>query len=151
MLRISKLTDYATIIVSLLAQAPAQVMSAAELTRQTHLALPTVSKILKKLCQAGLITSFRGTGGGYRLAYPAEKISIAQILVAMEGPVAMTECCAAETLCVLDSFCAVKDNWQAINNYILTALGALTLKDMLQPLTAQSLMLKGIPVTVKGF
>jgi FeS assembly SUF system regulator len=151
MLRISKLTDYATIIVSFMARASEGVASAASIARGTHLALPTVSKILKKLSQAGLINSFRGTGGGYRLAYTSEKISIAQILVAMEGPVAMTECCATMSACALDPLCAVKDNWKAINHYILTALGSLTLQDMLQPLTAQSLMLKGIPVTVKGF
>jgi FeS assembly SUF system regulator len=151
MLRISKLTDYATIIVSFMARASLGIISAASIARETRLALPTVSKILKKLSHAGLIISSRGTGGGYRLAHTAEKIRVVQILVAMEGPVAMTECCATTSACQLDPLCAVKDNWKAINHYILTALGSLTLQDMLQPLTAQSLKLKGIPVTVKGF
>lgn len=150
MVRISKLTDYATVILSYLARRPGVVASATQLAIDAHLSAPTVSKILKILGEAGLVTSFRGTGGGYQLGRPADDITLADVVSAIEGNPAMTECCIAENLCALDSVCAIKENWKVINKIILTALAGLTLKDMMQPLTGHSLMLKGIPVTVKG-
>jgi FeS assembly SUF system regulator len=151
MLRISKLTDYATVIMSYLALEPLRVASAAQIAKAIHLSLPTVSKILKILCEAELITSFRGTGGGYQLARPTDAITVAQVVMAIEGKLAMTECCIAENICALDSLCSTKENWKVINKIILTALASLTLKDMMQPLAGHSLALKGIPIKVEGF
>lgn len=150
MLRISKLTDYAMVIMSYLALDPAAIASAAQITREVHLSLPTVSKILKILCDAELVASFRGTGGGYQLSRPAHAITVADVVVAIEGKLAMTECCLSGKTCALDSLCSIKDNWQVINKVILTALAGLTLKDMMQPLTGHALTLKGIPINVKG-
>jgi FeS assembly SUF system regulator len=148
MLRISKLTDYATVIMSYLALQPATVASAVEIARQVHISLPTVSKILKILAETGLVTSFRGTGGGYRLGRLASEITVAQVVMAIEGKLALTECCLSEKHCLLDSLCSIKENWKVINKIILTALAGLTLHDMMQPLAAHSLTLKGIPIKV---
>ena len=81
MLRVSKLTDYATEVMTVLAAAPARVHSAQELAERVRLELPTVSKLLKQLASAGLIESFRGVNGGYRLAREPERISIADIVI----------------------------------------------------------------------
>jgi FeS assembly SUF system regulator len=151
MLRISKLTDYAMVIMHYLAQTPSAILSAAEIARAVHLSAPTVSKILKILSEAKLVTSFRGTGGGYQLARPIAAITLAEVVTAIEGKLAMTECCASETLCALDSWCSIKENWKVINQIILSALAGLTLQDMMRPLSGHSLTLKGIPIQVKGF
>lgn len=148
MLRISKLTDYATVIMSYLAMCPDRITSAAEIAEAIHLSSPTVSKILKILCEAQLVVSFRGTGGGYQLARPISEITVAQVVTAIEGNLAMTECCIAENLCAIDSICSIKENWKVINKIILTALAGLTLQDMMQPLAGHSLALRGIPIKV---
>jgi FeS assembly SUF system regulator len=150
MLRISKLTDYAIIILSYLAHEGAAMTSAASIARDSHLTGQTVSKLLKILAKSGLVLSARGAGGGYQLAYPAEKITLADVVSAIEGKVAMTECCAAINLCSLDSLCGIKENWQVINKIILTALAGVSLRDMMQPLHSHPLALRGIPIQVKG-
>ncbi|MEO8401634.1 MAG: SUF system Fe-S cluster assembly regulator [Gammaproteobacteria bacterium] len=148
MLRISKLTDYATVILSFLALDPDRIASATALAEKTHLSIPTVSKILKILSEAGLVESFRGTGGGYKLARDAREITIAEIVTAIEGSLAMTECCAYENNCAIDSLCAIKENWKIINKIILTALGGVTLSEMTKPLHAHPLTLRGIPIKI---
>ena len=94
MLRISRLTDYATVLLATLASEPQRVQTAVSLAEQTRIAAPTVSKLLKQLQRAGLVTSTRGLHGGYQLARPAAEISAAGILDALEGPVALTDCSA---------------------------------------------------------
>ncbi len=150
MLRISKLTDYATVILSFLALDAARIASATAIAEAVHLSVPTVSKLLKILLEARLVHSFRGTGGGYQLAKPAEHITIAEIVTAVEGHLAMTECCAPAGACAIHSLCGIKENWQIINKIILTALAGLTLQDMIRPLSKHPLTLKGIPVKVVG-
>lgn len=150
MLRISKLTDYAIIILSYLAQETGLVASASSIARASHLGGPTVSKILKILAESGLVTSLRGAGGGYQLARLADQITVAEVVSAIEGRVAMTECCAGADLCALDSMCGIKDNWQIINKIILTALAGVTLQDMTRSLDQHPLALRGIPIQVKG-
>jgi len=150
MLRISKLTDYATVILSFLALDAARIASAASIAQAVHLTTPTVSKLLKILLEADLVTSFRGTGGGYQLAKPASQITIAEIVTAVEGNLAMTECCAPTSACTIHSFCGIKENWQMVNKIILTALASLTLNDMTKPLHGHPLTLRGIPVKIAG-
>ena len=150
MLRISKLTDYAIVILSFLALDPDRVASATTIAQEVYLATPTVSKLLKILLEAGLVKSYRGTGGGYQLAQSAEQITIAAIVNAVEGSIAMTECCAPSNACAIHSLCGIKDNWQLINKVILTALASLTLSDMSKPLHNHPLTLRGIPVKVIG-
>src|SRR6516225_11066653 len=105
MLRISRLTDYATVLLASLASEPQRVQTAASLAEQTRIAAPTVSKLLKQLQRAGLVTSTRGQHGGYRLARPAGQISAAAILDALEGPVALTECAVGLGQCEIEESC----------------------------------------------
>jgi FeS assembly SUF system regulator len=131
-LRVSKLTDYATEVMAVLAAAPARVHNAQELAERARLEAPTVSKLLKQLAQAGLVESFRGVNGGYRLARAPERISIADIVTAMEGPIGMTECSAQAGLCDHETHCGVRVNWQRINDAIAGALAGVSLADMLK-------------------
>jgi FeS assembly SUF system regulator len=133
MLRVSKLTDYATIVMTVLADAPDQVHSAQGIAERARLELPTVSKLLKQLAHADLVRSFRGVNGGYRLARAPERITIAAIVVAMEGPIGMTECGAQAGLCDHEPHCGVRVNWQRINQAIAQALESVTLADMIRP------------------
>ena len=133
MLRVSKLTDYATVVMTCLAGDGDGVVSAQALAERARLEVPTVSKLLKQLAQAGLVASTRGVNGGYRLARAAERITIADIVTAMEGPIGMTECSAHSGMCDLESHCGVRVNWQRINQAIAGALSNVTLADMLHP------------------
>ncbi len=126
----SKLTDYGTVLLSRMAQSGQPRHSAAGLAADTHLAVPTVSKILKALARAGLVRSYRGAHGGYALARPAERISAAQIIDALEGPVAITECSQEVSHCELETFCGVGSAWQRINLAIRRALDDLTLAQL---------------------
>jgi FeS assembly SUF system regulator len=133
MLRVSKLTDYATVVMTCLATAGDGVLSAQALAERAHLEGPTVSKLLKQLAQAELVVSTRGINGGYRLARAAQAISIADIVTAMEGPIGMTECSAHAGSCGHESHCGVRVNWQRINHAIAGALASVTLADMVKP------------------
>jgi FeS assembly SUF system regulator len=130
MLRVSKLTDYATVVMTCLAAGDG-VMSAQALAERARLELPTVSKLLKQLAQAGLVASTRGINGGYRLARMPERITIADVVTAMEGPIGMTECSAHAGVCGHETHCGVRVNWQRINHAIAGALASVTLADML--------------------
>jgi FeS assembly SUF system regulator len=133
MLRVSKLTDYATVVMTCLAAAGDGVLSAQVLAERARLEAPTVSKLLKQLAQAGLVISTRGIIGGYRLARASEKITIADIVTAMEGPIGMTECSAHAGACGHEPHCGVRVNWQRINHAIADALASVTLADMVKP------------------
>ena len=122
MLRISKLTDYATVILAALAETPAELLSAAALAERTGLGVPTVSKLLKELQRAGLVSSVRGAHGGYQLTRPAAEISAAHIIDAVEGPVALTECATAHSQCGIEQSCQVGDSWQRISVAIRRSL-----------------------------
>ena len=133
MLRVSKLTDYATVVMTVLAEAPERVHSAQELAERARLELPTVSKLLKQLAHADLVQSFRGVNGGYKLSRAPLRITIAEIVTAMEGPIGMTECSAHSGTCGHEPHCGVRVNWQRINQAIAQALGSVSLADMLKP------------------
>jgi len=133
MLRLSKLTDYATVVLAHMAAAPAALHSAAEVAAGTHLAPTTVSKLLKALTRAGLVNSFRGVQGGYVLARPPERISAADIISALEGPVAITECSSNHSLCGYEDICRTGHAWQRINRAIHRALGEISLADLSRP------------------
>lgn len=115
MLRMSKLTDYGTLVLSQLAAHRGGIASAGQVADATHLGPATVSKVLKSLAHAGLVVSARGVQGGYALARPAEDITAAEIIDALEGPVAITECSSKNSCCDLEEFCRVGRAWQRIN------------------------------------
>jgi FeS assembly SUF system regulator len=131
MLRVSKLTDYATVVLTALAAQPDVVLSAAGLAEQAGLEAPTVAKILKPLAQAGLVSGFRGINGGYRLARPASQITLIDIVEAMEGPLGMTECSLHAGNCGIEQSCGVRANWRRINDVVADALRGVTLAEML--------------------
>ena len=132
MLRVSRLTDYATVVMTCIAGHPDTVLSTAQIADETHLELPTVSKLLKSLGHAGLVESFRGVNGGYRLARPASAINLAEIVEAMEGRIGMTEC-GTDGQCERESQCGVRGSWRQINHILDNALRGVSLADMLQP------------------
>ena len=134
MLRVTKLTDYATLVLTVLAARPGEVLSAAGLAEQAGLEAPTVAKVLKPLAQAGLVEGFRGANGGYRLARDASAISLVEIVEAMEGPLAITECSQGESQCGIARQCGVRSNWRLINDVVADALRGVTLAQMLHPL-----------------
>lgn len=133
MLRISKLADYATVIMHYLAAQPEQLASASEIAKHTHLSTPTVSKLLKLLSEAGLVISARGVGGGYRLAKNPQAISVAEVVAAVDGLPSLTECSQHSTICAQDGFCAVKHNWRKINSFVLNVLQNVSMADMSRP------------------
>jgi FeS assembly SUF system regulator len=133
MLRIAKLTDYATGLMTHLARSPERQISAQQLAQEFGLPAPTVAALLKKLARAGLVTSTRGVGGGYCLARPPAAISVAEVIVAIEGPVALTECALADGQCALKADCATRGNWQLISQAVQVALESVSLVDMTAP------------------
>ncbi|TAA24605.1 SUF system Fe-S cluster assembly regulator [Pseudoxanthomonas winnipegensis] len=135
MLRVTKLTDYATVLLTVLANRSGEVLSATELAEASGLEATTVSKVLKPLAQAGLVEGLRGVHGGYRLAHAASEISLVQIIEAMEGPLAITECSQHDSQCGIAQRCGVRANWRLINDVVADALRGMTLAQMLQPAT----------------
>jgi len=130
MLRMSKLTDYGTLVLSQLAASGSEPASAGHVADRTHLALPTVSKLLKALTRSGLVVSTRGAQGGYALARAPDEITAAEIIDALEGPVAITQCSSTDGGCDLESYCRVGHAWQRINLSIREALQQITLADL---------------------
>jgi FeS assembly SUF system regulator len=131
MFRIGKLTDYASVVMTLLAEQDEGVRSATELAALSRLEPPTVSKLLKSLAQAKLVVATRGAHGGYRLARPAAQISVADIIAAMEGPIGFTECATHAGRCDHETHCGVRGNWRHISGVVEAALSGITLADML--------------------
>ena len=133
MLRLSKLTDYATVILSYMAKDKTKIYSAVEISSTTGIALPTVSKLLKILANAEVLVSTRGIKGGYSLARSPEKITVAEVIGALEGPIGLTECSISHQSCEQASGCQIGANWSLISRVINDALEAVTLADMIKP------------------
>ncbi|MBK6725828.1 MAG: SUF system Fe-S cluster assembly regulator [Xanthomonadales bacterium] len=148
MLRVSKLTDYATVLMAALADDPDTVASASELAERAGIELPTVSKLLKQLATAGLVESRRGVNGGYRLAHAADAISVLDIVTAIEGPIGMTECSLHEGSCDHETHCLIQHNWRRISSAIGDALGGVTLTELRAPATARTARGKAVPIRV---
>jgi len=133
MLRVTKLTDYATLVLATLAAAPGRVHSAAELAELAGLELPTVSKVLKPLAHAGLVTGFRGASGGYKLARPAQDIPLIEIVEAIEGKLGLTECSGEHSTCEDEPHCGTRGPWHQAHEVIAGALRGVSLDEMLSP------------------
>ncbi|WP_027967032.1 SUF system Fe-S cluster assembly regulator [Halomonas halocynthiae] len=127
MLKLSRLTDYAAVVMAQIARHPEQSYTAAKLADAVGLPRPTVSKTLKMLVRARLLESRRGASGGYFLARPASHITAIDIITAIEGPVAMTECSQAQGECELADTCGVADNWQRVSLAVRGLLDSVTL------------------------
>ena len=133
MLRVSKLTDYATVVLAEMARDADGVHTAAGLAERTHLARPTVSKLLKQFAREGVLRSYRGAHGGYVLAVAPEEITATRIIDTVEGPMAVTECSHEDGQCELEGVCKVGHHWQRINRAIRDALDEITLADLASP------------------
>ena len=131
MLRLSKLADYGTQVMTYMAHDRA-VHSASEVAAGLGIAVPTVSKILKMLVKKNLVESLLGAKGGYMLARHPEEISVAEIIDAMDGPISITEC-SGTTTCERESTCSTRSNWQGINHIIQDALEKVNLAEMIAP------------------
>jgi len=135
--RLSKLTDYGIVVLAHLArEARADRLephNAREVAAAVALPAPVVSKVLKTLARRGVLASQRGAHGGYALERRPEDLTVAEMIAALEGPVAMTECAAAHELCELERSCAVRGPWQVINEVVQGALEGVTLADLIDP------------------
>jgi len=131
MLRISKMTDYGVVLATHLAAAR-EAQPVRDLALETRIPQPTVSKVLKALTKAGVVISQRGAHGGYRLARPPEETHVLDVIAALEGPVAVTECSdeSVEGSCEYETDCGVRANWVLINEAVQRALRGITLADM---------------------
>jgi len=134
MLRISKIMDYGTLVLTYMAGCPDRLCSAPELAKALGLNPPTVSKVLKLLGRQGLVRSVRGVQGGYTLGRPATQISIAQVLDALEEqPFGLTECTAVPGSCDFETECALRSNWQRINAIVRRTLEDVSVAEMARP------------------
>jgi FeS assembly SUF system regulator len=135
MIRIARLTDYGIVLLTHFARHPERLTrNAPELAAAAHLPLPTVSKILKILAREGLLAAHRGAKGGFSLARTPENITVTDIIAALEGPIALTECNVhGSERCGIEPLCPVSTNWRRINRAVLEALSGLTLAEMASP------------------
>ncbi len=137
MLRLSKLTDYAVVVLARLARdgagpgAGSPVQTAPGLAAATGIAEPTVAKVLKILGQAGLVEGVRGARGGYRLARPLVAVPLSEVIVAFDGPIALTACVDGSTgFCDAEALCPVRGRWDPVNAAIRAALSAITIAEI---------------------
>ena len=136
MIRLTKLTDYGIVLMSRLAAEPDSLMTASSLALETQISVPTVAKILKVLSREQLLASYRGANGGYTLARDPRDISVEDVIAAMEGPIAVTECAElGPGECAQESVCRVRTNWQKINEVVREALASISLAEMAEPLS----------------
>lgn len=133
MLRINKLADYGTVVMVYLAKHSHALCNARDIALQTHLTIPTVSKLLKRLTTAGLLSSVRGVNGGYRLQRSAADISVAEIIYALDESRGLTECSSEPNACLLQSVCHIQGNWRLISQAIESALDDVSLEALAKP------------------
>lgn len=132
MFRLNRLTDYAVVVMSQMAMRGGETRSAQQISEDTGVPLPTVAKLLNLLGRAKLVTSQRGAAGGYTLSAEPEAITVAQIIQAMEGPIALTACVdGAVDSCDAESFCPMRGNWNKVNGAIRSALTSVSLAEMM--------------------
>jgi len=135
-LRLSKLTDYAVVVLAALARdgGVIGVRTVPELALGSGLAEPTVAKVLKALAQAGLVEGMRGARGGYRLVRPLAAVPLSEVIVAIDGPIALTACVdGAVGECDAEAICPVRGRWDPVNEAIRGALAAITVADLAAP------------------
>ena len=134
MIRMSKLTDYGIVLMVYAARAQGS-CTTRQLAQYSELPVPTVSKILKELTRRGFLTSSRGAHGGYALARQPDAILVGELIEALEGPIALTECSAVQGdgLCEHEAYCPLRTPWTMINKAVRQALHGIRLSDMTDP------------------
>ena len=134
MIRVSRMADYGVLVLRHLARHPGRLHKASEIASDAQLPLPTVSKLLKQFAQSDLLDSQRGASGGYALARTPEEISVADIIRAVDGPIALTDCLEGpEGVCDLESFCPIRGPWERVNVAIREALEGVSLAEIIAP------------------
>ena len=141
MIKIGKLADYALLITDYLALSGDSLCTTEELSKSTHLPIATVRKLLKKLVDARLVISYRGSNGGYRLSSLPKEISIADVIVAVEGPIAITECAISGGTCSLSKECHLKSNWGVLNKFFVDTLANISIAEMSQAMSEHPIKL----------
>jgi FeS assembly SUF system regulator len=136
-LKISRMSDYAIVLLTALARDETAQLNARALAEMTGLSLPSVGKLLKTLSVQGLLISQQGRNGGYRLARSTHAISLAHIVEAIDGPIAMTDCFDASHDCGLETNCAVRPHWHAINLGLHALMDEITLARLIQPVKSE--------------
>lgn len=137
MIRLTNLADYAVVVMTAAARAPICRLSATRVAEATGIPAPTVAKLMGTLARAGLLSAQRGVAGGFTLARPAAAISVAAIVEAVDGPIALTNCLTGDTHdCAIEGHCGVRGHWAPINRVVRDALAAVTLADLVQPAPA---------------
>ncbi|WP_207481504.1 SUF system Fe-S cluster assembly regulator [Arenibaculum pallidiluteum] len=132
MFKLSKLTDYAVVVLSDMARRSDAVQTVPQLAERTGLPAPTVAKLMKLLTPAGLAVSHRGAQGGYVLARGATDISVAEIIAAVEGPIALTACVeGSDQACNAERMCPMRGNWERVNGAVRDALERVSLAEMM--------------------
>jgi FeS assembly SUF system regulator len=137
-LRLSKLTDYAVVLLTRLegvgGTASDGVRTAPGLAAATGIAEPTVAKVLKILAGAGLVEGLRGARGGYRLTRPLSGLKLTEVIAAIDGPIALTACVdSAVGLCEAENTCPVRGRWDPVNRALRDALSGITIADLAPP------------------
>lgn len=146
MIRITRQTDYGILVLAHMASMPTDtVHTARDVARWSGIPQPMASKILKTLAREGMLVSHRGVKGGYSLAVHPDRITVGDVLRAMEGPVAMTECSAHPGLCGQERVCLVRVNWQRLNLAIRQALDRIPLHEMIAPNEAKLESVETLP------
>jgi FeS assembly SUF system regulator len=143
MIRLSKLTDYGFVILTrFVSDGSNGVHNARDVAAEVHLPLPTVSKLLKTFARAGLLTAHRGVKGGYSLARKPTEITVADIVMALEGPISMTECISGErdTSCMLELMCPMKGKWKSVNDMLQSTLNGMTLDQIVAQIPADAML-----------
>ncbi|MCM8557917.1 SUF system Fe-S cluster assembly regulator [Sphingomicrobium sediminis] len=129
-MRLTHLADYAVVMMTEAARHPGARLSAAALSEETGVPLPTAQKLMQALGKAGLLEGHRGAGGGYSLSRDPQAISLADIIEAVEGPIAMTQCSEGVSDCALDTHCRVKPHMGLIGQKVRGALDAVSLQEL---------------------
>ena len=146
MLRITKLTDYAFVLLSHMAKRPDRALTSTSAARLTGLPQPSVSKILKSLARAGVLGSERGSQGGYRLVRDSDSLSVADVIDAVEGPISLTACSGDDAdTCEYSGSCVLETNWMRINRTIRLALDGISLREMSEPAEPRLVALRRKP------
>jgi FeS assembly SUF system regulator len=146
-IRITKHTDYGIVLLTHMAADQERQYNAPDLAAEARLPLPMVSKILKLLARERLLLSHRGVKGGYSLARRPEAISMAEIIAALEGPIAITECIDLSGDCAHERICPARSNWHVINMALRSALEGISLAEMIHPLPPRLVTLGRSAVT----
>ena len=146
MLRITKMTDYAVLILANLALHDNKLLTAKEIASETHISLPTTQKILKKLNRKNLVISKQGASGGYSLDPQTKKLSVATLLEKLDGDLSITQCSSNDNQCEVEDFCNIGNAWQMINQRVQWALNDITLGDLIHPTRIEQFISTNIPV-----